>query len=144
MRLPDDHPLVTAYERVKGEATERQTRITELETANEQTTQRVQELEQQVATADAAVDAVPATVAQHLRDHLVAVHNISDSDRDLLLTATDPDTLLRQVARLVERQQQRTGVVPTQGTGDPDARAGGYAEGERRARERYGTAQQAQ
>lgn len=33
-RLPDDHPLVTAYERIKGELTDARTRVQEFEDAN--------------------------------------------------------------------------------------------------------------
>lgn len=53
------------------------------------------------AAADAAVAGVPSKVAEGLRDHLVKLHKISDEDAELFLTASDPELLLKQVARLV-------------------------------------------
>lgn len=46
---------------------------------------------------------VPKTVTAELRKHLVALHSISEEDAGLFLTGTDPETLLKQVARLVDR-----------------------------------------
>lgn len=93
-----------------------QTKLTELERANETAIEKAQREAQE---AKAAVEKVPDLVASQLRDHLVQVHEISDDDRDLFLTASDPETLLKQVARLVERAPQKGGLQPdpTQGGG---------------------------
>ncbi|MBF6133503.1 hypothetical protein IU501_10880 [Nocardia otitidiscaviarum] len=53
-----------------------------------------------IATAEAEVAAIPAKVAAALRDHLIELHSISDEDQ-VLLTADEPELLLKQVARLV-------------------------------------------
>lgn len=72
--------------------------------------------------ADRAERSVPRKVAAALRDHLVQIHQISDEDAALFLTSDDPETLLKQVTRFV----QRTAAVeaaPT--TPKPDLSQGG-------------------
>lgn len=56
-----------------------------------------------LAAADAEVATVPAKVADALRTHLVALHEIDADDAELFLTANDPELLLKQVQRLVGR-----------------------------------------
>lgn len=70
------------------------------------------------------VNGVPKAVADTLRTHLVALHNISDEDRDLFLTSDDPETLLKQVSRLTQREAAAT--APT--TPKPDRTQGGTGE----------------
>lgn len=53
------------------------------------------------AAADAEIAGVPAKIAAGLREHLVGLHKISSEDARLFLTATEPELLLEQVARLV-------------------------------------------
>lgn len=76
---------------------------------------RVPELEQKVADAEAEQAKVPATVAEQLRAHLVALHQIPQDDADLFLTATDPEILLRQVSGLVGRNKTAGNRVPNEG-----------------------------
>ncbi|HLS44149.1 MAG TPA: hypothetical protein VK045_01830 [Ornithinicoccus sp.] len=82
----------------------------------------VQTFQQEAATLRQQVEEIPKTVAGHLRDHLVQIHQISDEDAALFLTSDDPETLLKQVTRFV----QRTAAVeaaPT--TPKPDLSQGG-------------------
>lgn len=82
-----------------------------------------------IAKADAEVATVPAKVADALRAHLVVLHEIDKDDAELFLTATEPDLLLKQVARLVGRESDRKKqhVVPREGqtpsSGENDERA---------------------
>jgi hypothetical protein len=68
---------------------------------------------------------VPKAVTAALREHLVALHGISKDDADLMLTATDPETLLKQVARMVAGNADAPTTPrpdPSQGhKGDPPA-----------------------
>ena len=79
-------------------------RLAEIEDANkteiEKARERVKAVEDELGT-------VPAKVTDALRTHLVALHEISDDDADLFLTASDPETLLRQVDRLVARSEPK-------------------------------------
>ena len=70
-----------------------------------------------IAKAEAEVASVPAKVADALREHLVALHEIDKDDAELFLTATEPDLLLKQVTRLVGQSDKRkkTNVVPREG-----------------------------
>lgn len=73
---------------------------------------------EQLAKAQADIAAVPAKVAEELRGHLIELHSVSDQDAELFLTATDTETLLKQVARLTEKsdKRQNRNVVPREGT----------------------------
>lgn len=73
---------------------------------------------QRLAAAEAEVAAVPTKVTDALRSHLVALHEISEDDAELFLTATSPDLLLKQVNRLVETKGagRKQNVVPREGT----------------------------
>lgn len=64
-----------------------------------------------VTKAEAEVAAVPSKVADALRAHLVALHEIDADDAELFLTANDPELLLKQVTRLTGREsdQKKTG-----------------------------------
>lgn len=67
---------------------------------------------------------LPKQVTSELRKHLVALHGISAEDADLFLTGSDPETLLKQVSRLVDRVAAPTTPRPdpSQGhKGDPPA-----------------------
>lgn len=80
------------------------------------------QLQNELQTAREQAAQVPQRVAQTLRDHLVQIHQISDEDAALFLTSDDPETLLKQVTRFV----QRTAAVeaaPT--TPKPDLSQGG-------------------
>ena len=96
-------------------------KLTELERANESA---IEKATREAQEAKAEIDKLPTMVAASLRDHLVKVHEISDEDRDLFLTGNDPETLLKQIGRLVEKAPVTTGPKPdlTQGgAGKPPA-----------------------
>jgi len=76
-----------------------------------------------IAVAESTVAQLPMMVADNLRTHLVALHNIPANDAELFLTASDPELLLKQVTRLLERgeeqanQRKKNGLhVPREGT----------------------------
>ncbi|WP_419179469.1 hypothetical protein, partial [Mycolicibacterium iranicum] len=54
-----------------------------------------------------------------LKTHLVKLHDISSEDAELLLTATDPDTLVKQVDRLLGQRGVPNNPVPGEG-GNPN------------------------
>lgn len=58
---------------------------------------------ERAAAAEAEAQKLPAKVADGLREHLKKLHQISDEDAELFLTATDPELLARQVERLLGR-----------------------------------------
>jgi hypothetical protein len=76
-------------------------------------------LTERLAAVEAEKADVPSVVAQQLRAHLVELHGIEKDDADLFLTATEPETLLKQVNRLTARTSKqglhvaREGATPT-------------------------------
>jgi hypothetical protein len=68
-----------------------------------------------LAKADAEVATVPAKVCEALKAHLIAIHEIAPEDAELFLTATDPETLLKQADRLVGQSGKRKNHVPREG-----------------------------
>lgn len=103
-------------------------RLGEIEDAQKSGSEKVAD---RIAKAEAEVATVPNKVADALREHLVALHEIDKDDAELYLTASDPELLLRQVAGLVAKSDKRkkTHVVPGEGKtpsiapGDADRRA---------------------
>lgn len=87
----------TAAER---QAAEFKAKLDQIESANLSDLERAQK---EATEAKAEVEKVPAMVADHLRDHLAAIHKISDEDRELYLTSSDPAVLLKQATGLVTR-----------------------------------------
>jgi hypothetical protein len=88
--------------------------------------ERVEQAETELAAAKAEAEAatadVPAKVADALKAHLIAVHEIDTDDAELFLTANDPELLLKQVQRLVGREADRKkhgNVVPREGNTPP-------------------------
>lgn len=104
-------------------------RLAELEEAQKTEDQK---REDRVKAAEAEVASVPQKVSEHLRTHLVAIHKISDEDAELFLTATEPELLLKQVARLVAQTPQ--GPQPNPQQGNPSQARGGTLSA---GRERY-------
>lgn len=103
-------------------------RLSELEEAQKTEDQK---REERVKAAEAEVASVPQKVSEALRSHLVAIHKISDEDAELFLTATEPELLLKQVARLVAQTPQ--GPQPNPQQGNPSqARGGTLAAGRER------------
>lgn len=98
--------------RYRLDAQNKQKRVDELEEANKSEHDK---LVDRVTKAEQAVEGVPAQVAAALKTHLVELHKISDDDAELLLTAQDPDLLLKQVARLVGQEKNGTHRVPREG-----------------------------
>lgn len=90
------------------------TRLAEIEDAQKSESEKVAE---RLAKADAEVATVPSKVADALREHLVALHEIDKDDAELFLTATEPELLLKQVTRLVGQSDKRkkTNTVPREG-----------------------------
>lgn len=84
----------------KQQAADLKARLDKLEAANMSELERAQK-ERDEAKAEA--EKVPALVADHLRDHLSEIHKISDEQRELYLTSSDPSVLLKQAMGLVER-----------------------------------------
>lgn len=78
----------------------------------------IEKFAEKVTKAEAEVAQIPARVAEALRGHLVALHEIPADDAELFLTANDPELLLKQVQRLVGRESERKkqgNVVPREG-----------------------------
>ena len=90
---------------------------TELSAIKDAQKSESEKVAERLAKADAEVATVPSKVADALREHLVALHEIDKDDAELFLTATDPELLLKQVTRLVGQSDKRkkTNVVPREG-----------------------------
>ena len=100
------------YEDLKGRAAKFDALEASNLTESEKTAQRL-------SAADAEVAKVPAKVAEALRTHLVALHEIDADDAELFLTANDPELLLKQVQRLIGRageSKKRGNHVPREGS----------------------------
>lgn len=103
-------------------------RLSEIEDAQKSEAEKASE---RIAKAEAEVASVPAKVADALREHLVALHDIDKDDAELFLTATEPELLLKQITRLVGQSDKRKkshvvpgeGKTPTVHSGDADRRA---------------------
>jgi len=100
-------------------------RLSELEDAQKSETEKAAD---RIAKAEAEVASLPVKVADALRTHLVALHEIDKDDAELFLTATDPELLLKQVTRLIGQSDKRkTNTVPREGktpstSGDDEVR----------------------
>ena len=89
-------------------------RLSELEDAQKSETEKAAD---RISKAEAEVASLPTKVADALRTHLVALHEIDQDDAELFLTASDPELLLKQVTRLIGQSDKRkkTHVVPREG-----------------------------
>ena len=90
---------------------------TQLAAIEESNKSEAQKAADRIAKAEAEVATIPAKVSEALRSHLVALGIVSKED-EVLLTASDPDTLLAQIKRLSERAADRKksgNHVPTEG-----------------------------
>lgn len=115
--LPSDHPLVKTLAAQKAEIKDlkgKAARLSEIEEAQKSDAEKAAD---RISKAEAEAATVPAKVAVALKSHLVALHEISEEDAELFLTATDPDVLLKQVTRLVGQTGKRknTNSVPREG-----------------------------
>jgi hypothetical protein len=117
-QLPADHPLVkTLAEQKKSikDLKAKASRLDEIEEAQKTETEKAAD---RIAKADAEVATIPAKVADALREHLVALHEIDKDDAGLFLTANEPDLLLRQVTRLLgqsDKRKKQGNFVPREG-----------------------------
>lgn len=121
-RLPDDHPLVTAYARQKSEnetLREKARRLDEIEEANKSEIQKATE------RAEAAEAALAASKAEALRLSVAAKHGITGDYLDLLHGADEEslEAVAQKLAPLINKAPSGP-VVPTQGD-TPSKLAGG-------------------
>lgn len=110
-RLERERAKFGDYDDLKAKAA----KLDELEAANKSEIEKAQE---KASQAEAELSKLPEKVADTLRQHLVTIHEISDEDAELFLTASDPELLIKQAERLVGRksEQRRNGNrVPREG-----------------------------
>ena len=99
-RVQRERAKYADYEDLKGKAAQ----LATIEQAN---LSEVEKTAQKIAAAETQVAQIPAKVADSLRTHLIALHEINAEDAELFLTATDPELLLKQVQRLTGRESDR-------------------------------------
>lgn len=99
-RLTRERAKFADYKDVKTKAAE----YDKLAEANKS---EIEKATERVTKAEAEVAKVPSLVADALRTHLVALHEIPEDDAELFLTANDPELLLKQVTRLTGRESER-------------------------------------
>lgn len=104
--LPDDHPLVRTLAAQKATIRELQKKARRLDDMEDAQKSEAEKAADRIAKAEAEVASVPAKVADALRAHLTELHQIDADDAELFLTATDPDTLLKQVTRLISQDKR--------------------------------------
>ena len=80
-------------------------RLTEIEDSQKTEAEKTAD---RLAKADAEVTSVPSKVADALREHLVALHEIDPDDAELFLTGSEPDLLLKQVTRLLAQKGEQS------------------------------------
>lgn len=92
--------------------------------ANTKAATQLAETTTRLTAAEAEVASVPAKIAEALKTHLVARHEIDSEDAELFLTATDPELMLKQIDRLLAQsgktRRKNTNYVPDQGNGSKD------------------------
>jgi hypothetical protein len=94
-------------------------RLSEIEDAQKTESQKTAE---RLAKADAEVASIPSKVADALREHLVALHEIDKDDAELFLTGNEPELLLKQVTRLLgqaDKRKKNGNHVPREGATSP-------------------------
>lgn len=115
-QLPDDHPLVKTLAAQKVAIKELKAKASRLDEIEESQKSEAEKVADRLAKADAEVAGVPAKVCEALRAHLIDLHPEIDPEKaELLLTATDPDLLLKQMAQLVDLSGKRKNIVPREG-----------------------------
>lgn len=95
-RLERERAKFADYDDLKAKAS----RFDEIEAANKT---EVEQAREELSQAQAEVEKIPSKVTEALRAYLVKFNEIPEDDAELFLTATDPETLLRQVDRLTSR-----------------------------------------
>ena len=115
-QYPADHPLVKTLAAQKAQLKEYKAKASELDQIREAQKSEAEKVADRLAKADAEVAALPSKVCEALKAHLVKIHEITDEDSELFLTATDPETLLKQADRLVAQSGKRNkNIVPREG-----------------------------
>ena len=118
VQLPDDHPLVKTLAEQKRAIKDLKAKATRLDEIEEAQKTESEKAADRIAKAEAEVATVPAKVAEALRSHLVALHQIDSDDAELFLTANEPELLLKQVTRLLgqsDKRKRSNNVVPREG-----------------------------
>lgn len=111
---------------LRAEANEWKTKASKFDELAEANKSEIDKAMDRVTKAEAEVASVPSKVADALRAHLVALHEIDADDAELFLTANDPELLLKQVSRLTGRESERKSKnnhVPNEGK-NPSSAAG--------------------
>jgi hypothetical protein len=114
-KFPADHPLVKTLAAQKAQLKELKAKASRLDEIEEAQKSEAEKVADRLAKADAEVATVPAKVCEALKAHLIAIHEIAPEDAELFLTATDPETLLKQADRLVGQSGKRKNIVPREG-----------------------------
>lgn len=96
--LPDDHPLVKRHEALKEENKTNKAKAKIVDDAEK----AKQTDAEKIANLTGEVESLPKKVAEALREHLVALHEIPKERAELFLTADNPELMLRQVTALLE------------------------------------------
>lgn len=106
-QLPKDHPLVKTLDAQKAAIKDLKAKAKRLDELEEAQKTEAEKNADRIAKAEAEAATVPSKVADALKAHLVALHEIDSEDAELFLTATEPDLLLKQVARLLGQSDKR-------------------------------------
>lgn len=118
VQLPDDHPLVKTLAEQKKAIKDLKTKAQRLDEIEEAQKSETEKAADRIAKAEAEVATVPTKVADALREHLVALHEIDKDDAELFLTANEPELLLKQVTRLLgqsDKRKKQNNVSPREG-----------------------------
>ena len=115
--LPDDHPLVKTLAEQKKAIRDLKARAAKLDEIEEAQKSESEKAAERIAKAEAEVASVPTKVAEALRGHLVALHEIEQDDAELFLTANEPELLLKQVTRLLGQSDKRKKTLVVRGEG---------------------------
>jgi hypothetical protein len=106
-QLPADHPLVKTLAAQKTEIKDLKAKAKRLDEIEESQKTEAEKAAERITKAEAEAASVPAKVSAALKEHLVALHQFDAEDAELFLTADDPDLLLKQVSRLLDRSDKR-------------------------------------
>lgn len=121
-RLPDDHPLVTAFERVKGELNEAKKKVQQFEDADKSDLERVTgQLDTEKARADAAE-------LENARLRALIKHKLTEDDLELIGGGT-PEEIEERAEKLAQRLgEKQTDRSPDRSFGQPPTPAAGSSE----------------
>lgn len=113
-QLPADHPLVKTLAAQKQQIRELKAKASRLDEIEEAQKTEAEKMADRLAKADAAIADIPAQVAAQLKAFLVERYEVTPEDAEVLLTATEPELLIKQFNRLVG-PDKRGNVVPREG-----------------------------